>query len=163
MIPVAPTFLWRAGAAVVIVLAALVTGWIKGAAHEQAKHQVAEARRVEAQQGAILARLAENRAELAHQKAVNADITKGKNDEIRDLTARITAAGRLRVGTAICGGPAGTPAPDVPGSGDGADQAGRLVREDVDRDLKALIVAMETDAATGRACQAAAREHGFAD
>jgi len=107
--------------------------------------------------------VAANAREAKRQAAINQTITEGKDREIAALTARLNAAGRLRVGPAICGGgPA--PAAQTPdaGGGHGADTPAGLVREDVDRDFKALILAVETDLATGRACQAAAREHGLA-
>jgi len=145
-----------------IAAAMMAFGWLKGADHVQDKWNAEQAARAQAVADAVLARVAANRKEADRQAAINQRIAKGKNNEIASLTARLNAAGRLRVGPALCGGPApATQAKDAGGS-DGADSPGGVVRDDVDRDLKALILVVETDLATGRACQAAAREHGLA-
>lgn len=134
-------------------------GWVKGAQHVDAKWEAANATRERAEAEALRLRLASNQILKAQQDAINVGITKGKEDEIEALTARLNAAGRLRVGPAICGRPAATTEAPSTASGDSADPPGGLVREDVDRDLKALILAVETDLATGRACQAFNKEN----
>lgn len=143
-------------------VALIAFGWVKGATSVQRKWDAADGHRARAEVAAIQERIAENKREAARQVAINEKITKGKDHEIAQLTARLASAGRLRIGTAICGGPAAPAETAVPSGGDGADSPARLVRSDIDRDFKALILAVETDLATGRACQAAAREHGFA-
>ncbi len=129
-------------------------GWVKGAHHVQADWDADTVLRERAQSKAITDRLASNARLADKQAAANRTITEGKDHEIANLTARVNAAGRVRVGPAICGGSASTTQAPSPASSDSADTSGGLVREDVDRDLKALIVAVETDLATGRACQA---------
>ncbi|GGY68132.1 hypothetical protein [Pseudoduganella albidiflava] len=156
------SILFRAGAAIAVFLAALATGYVAGRSAEQGEHLAAEFERANAEHEAITKRLKDNAAAAARQAATNESITKGKNDEVQPVIARIAAAERVRVGSAICGGSAGASTPEVPSSGDGADSSRRMVRSDVDRDLKALMIAVEKDLATGRACQAAAREHGLA-
>ncbi|MCE3262607.1 MAG: hypothetical protein K0R43_1686 [Pseudoduganella sp.] len=153
---------YRLGLLALSAAALVAIAWAKGAQHVQAKWDAAEGARARAEASAVLARIAENKVEAARQAAANRKITERKDNEIAELTARLNAAGRLRVGSAICGGPPGATQADLPGRGDGADSSAGLVREDVDRDLKALILAVETDLATGRACQAAARDHGLA-
>lgn len=150
--------------ALVLLAAALVGfGWVQGAQHVQDKWNAEHAARAQAVADAVLARVAANKLEVDRQAAINQKITKGKEDEIAKLTARLNAAGRLRVGPAICGGgPAPAAQAADAGGGHGADSPGWLVRNDVDQDLKALILAVEKDLSTGRACQAAAREHGLA-
>jgi len=137
-------------------------GWVKGAHHVRSEWDAATVATERAQSQAITDRLASNARVADKQTAANAAITQEKNHEISILTARVNAASRLRVGPAICGGPAApTEAPST-SSGDGPDSPGRLVREDIDRDFKALIVAVETDLATGRACQAFVIANGLA-
>jgi prophage endopeptidase len=145
-----------------VFAAALVGfGFVKGIVHEQMKSAEAERVRLTANQLALLGRIASNAAVAAKQAADNAGITKGKDDEIKGLTARVDALGRLRHGAGICGGSAAPTETAGPTGSDGTDSSGGLVREDVDRDIKALIVAVETDLATGRACQAFAEKNGL--
>jgi hypothetical protein len=136
-------------------------GYVKGVSHEQAQWEAAENARTAANEKALLARVASNAKTSAIQAATNKAITKGKDDEIARLTARVGALGRLRHGAGICGGPAAATEATGTTSGDGTNTSGGLVREDVDRDLKSLILTVETDFATGRACQAFAKENGF--
>lgn len=137
-------------------------GWVKGASHATEKWEAADAVRVSAQAQAVQLRLASN-ARLAQKQAdTNAAITKGKQDEIDALRARVDAAGRLHHGTAICGGPAPAAQTASATGGNSSDSSGGLVREDVDRDLKSLILAVETDLATGRACQKFTTDNGLA-
>jgi hypothetical protein len=152
---------YRILAILALLAATMGFGWVKGAYHVQSQWDAAEGKRVAAVALAYQTRIAANQAQAAKQAASNATIQKGKDDEITALNARLAVAGRLRVGTAICGGPATTAEASSTASGDGADSPGRLVREDVDRDFKALILAVETDLATGGACQAFIRENGL--
>lgn len=142
--------------------AALVAfGWVKGARHVQARWDAAEGTRAQAVTTAVLARVSANQQEAQRQVAINKSITEEKDHEIAALTTRLASAGRLRVGPAICGRPAAPTETSGPAGSDGTDSSGRLVREDVDRDLKALILAVESDLAAGRACQAFILKHGF--
>lgn len=153
---------YRALALALLAAALVGFGWVKGAGHVQDKWDAAEGTRAQAVTEAVLARVAANKKEAERQAATNRKITEGKDREIASLTARLNAAGRLRVGPAICGGsPAAAQAHGAGGS-DGSDPPATLVSENVDRDFKALILAVETDLATGRACQAFVRENGLA-
>lgn len=153
---------YRALALALLAAALVGFGWVKGAGHVQDKWDAAEGARAQAVTEAVLARVAANKKEAERQAATNRKITEGKDREIATLTARLNAAGRLRVGSAICGGPPAPAQADGARGGDGADPSATLVSENADRDFKALIVAVETDLATGRACQAFVRENGLA-
>jgi hypothetical protein len=144
-------------------LALVAFGWVKGAHHVQAKWDAAEGTRAKAVTGAVLARVAENKQLANSQAAISTAIQETKDHEIADLKTRLAAAGRMRVGPAICGGarPAAPAQAQSTGSGDSADPPQGMVRDDVDRDLKALILAVETDLATGRACQAFLHKNGL--
>lgn len=109
---------------------------------------------------AIINRAQDNAALSIKQNAINAFITKDKDEKLAPVVARITAE-RVRVGSAICGPTAPAKAESSSGS-DGADSSSRLVRSDVDRDIRALKIAVETDLATGRACQTFVIENGLA-
>lgn len=150
---------YRLAMLLALAIACGATGWVKGAGHVQDQWDRAEGTRAAAVASAYQKRIASNKADADRQAATNATITKEKDNEIARLTTRIESLSRLRVGSAICGGPA-TPA-ETPSasSSDSADTSGRLVREDVDRDIKALILDVEKDLATGRACQAFVREN----
>jgi prophage endopeptidase len=109
---------------------------------------------------AVISRVQSNTALGIKQDAINTFIMKAKDEELAPVRSRIAAAPSVRVGTAICGPTAPAQAEDA-ASSDGTDPPGRLVRPDVDRDIRALKLAVEEDLATGRACQAFGRENGF--
>ena len=136
-------------------------GYVKGISHEQAKQHAIATARVVATQKALLTRLASNAAAATRQAATNKEITKGKDDENARLNARVGALGRLGHGAGICGGPAATTEATGASSGDSTNTSGGLVREDVARDLKSLIIAVETDVAIGRTCQAFLAKNGL--
>ena len=153
------SLLWKVGAGLAIA-AALVAA---GAAYRQHLYQLGYDKAVgdrAARDGvAILHRTAENVIVAATQVSINTIITKVKNEELAPVRERIVVE-RVRVGTGICG-PAGTTDPEGAGGSDGTDPPGRLVRPDVERDIRALKLAVEEDLATGRACQAFVRENGM--
>lgn len=108
---------------------------------------------------AVATRLDANKVEMVKNTDINRFITKAKNEELAPVV-RTIYVDRVRVGPASCG-PASTSQAEDAGSGNSADSPGRLVREDVERDTRALTEAVELDLATGRACQAWGHEHGF--
>ena len=149
-----------------VVLAALLVGWLGvrhyGAARFDAGHAAAVDERARLDAAAVLARTRANTQEADRQASVNESITKEKDHEISDLRQRLAAAGRLRVGTAVCPGrPAAATEAESAAGGDSADSPGRLVSAAADRDFKQLIVDVETDLATGRACQAFLQKNGL--
>ena len=109
---------------------------------------------------AIVARVRDNAVLSIKQENINQIITRTKNEETAPVVQRIYVD-RVRVGAGTCGS-AG--AADANGAriGHDADSPGRLVRDDVERDTRALTEAVEQDLATGRACQAFVRENGMA-
>lgn len=108
---------------------------------------------------AVVARVQDNAVLSIKQDAINAVLTKVKNEELAPVLHRI-AADRVRVGPAICGPATPAQAQSAAGS-DRSDPPGRLVRDDIERDLRALKAAVEQDLATGRACQAFVRDNGL--
>jgi prophage endopeptidase len=109
---------------------------------------------------AVVNRTKENATLSIKQDAINAVLTKAKNEELAPVASRI-AAERVRVGAALCNGPATPAKAESAAGGDSADPPGRLVRQDVDRDIRALKLAVEEDLATGRACQRFLQENGL--
>lgn len=150
---------WKIGAAVAMA-GAMVAG---GAAYHHHVYQqgfdAAVAQRAARDAVAVVARVQDNAALSVKQADTNINITKAKNEELAPIVRRIVAE-RVRVGPAICGPSTPTQAASAAGS-DRADPPGRLVRDDVERDLRALKLAVEQDLATGRACQAFIKENGF--
>jgi hypothetical protein len=68
----------------------------------------------------------------------------------------------MRAGLAItCGGPANPAQTASAGGGDAADTGGRLVREDVQRDIDALKLRVEEAFAAGRTYQAFVPANGM--
>lgn len=109
---------------------------------------------------AVISRVQDNAALSIKQNAINAFITKDKNEKLAPVIARI-AAERVRIGPAICG-PSAPAKAESPSGSDDTDSSGRLARSDVERDIRALKISVETDLATGRACQAFVIENGLA-
>lgn len=150
------------GIALLAVVAGLLwTGHHFGAQGVQADWNKDIADRAKAEKAAVLARMSENQGIFRQQEITNQNITKAHNDELAKVRADLSRAPRLRIGSAICGGsarPAQTPGAS---SGNAADTTGRLVREDVGRDIDALKLTVEEALATGRACQAFVTANGM--
>lgn len=141
-----------------LVLGAVGVRWY-GSHKYSLGHAAAVAERAAVDAVAVLRRTQENSVLAARQADINLKITEAKHEEMQPVRERIVTQ-RVYVGSALCG-PASAPSTEVPASGDATDSPGRLVREDAERDLIALKLAVEEDLATGRACQTAAREHGL--
>jgi hypothetical protein len=141
-----------------LVLGTLGVRWY-GASQYAAGHAAAIDERAAADALAVLRRTEENSVLASAQGATNLKITEAKHEELTPVRERIVVE-RVRVGAAICG-PAAPPDADSAAGSDSADPPGRLVREDAERDLVALKLAVEEDLATGRACQAFLRENGL--
>lgn len=149
-----------------VLIALLACGWLGlqhyGAERFAAGRADAIAARKRADAAAVLARASENKAKATQQAVDNLDITKEKDHEIAELRQRLAAAGRLRVGPAVCPDRLAAPTdPEGAAGGDGADPSSRLVSPAADRDLKQLIADVEQDLATGRACQAFLQKNGL--
>lgn len=154
--------LWKGCAMVLaIMLLAAIAGIIY--AHAQGDQQGfdrATTERASRDAVAVITRTHDNAVLSIKQNTINTIITETKNAEITPVVQRIYVD-RVRVGTGTCG-PAGAADTQSAGGGDGANPPGRLVRDDVERDTRALTEAVEQDLATGRACQAFVRENGMA-
>jgi hypothetical protein len=129
------------------------------AARYRAGYDAAVAERAAADAVAVLRRTEENVVTAARQGDINLKITETKHEELAPVRERIVTQ-RVYVGSAICG-PAAPAETEIPNGGDEAHSPGRLVRQDAERDIVALKLAVEEHLATARACQAAAREHGL--
>ncbi|MFC3111053.1 hypothetical protein ACFOFO_24390, partial [Undibacterium arcticum] len=134
----------------------------QGETSMKAEWDADKAVRVQADNAAILSRVKNNERVAEQQHLDNDNITKVHDEELSTVRTALAHSERLRIGTALCGGSAGVTQTAGAGSGDAADPGGRLVREDVGRDLDALKLKMEETAATGRACQSFARANGMA-
>jgi len=111
---------------------------------------------------AVAKRADDNQATAARQAASNATITEKKHEEIQPVRERIVTQ-RVYVGAAVCGERPAVPAEaEGAAGGDVADSARRLVREDVERDIRALKLQVEEHLATARACQQVLRDEGMA-
>ncbi len=141
-----------------LVVGTLGVRWY-GAVQYQAGRTAAVEERAAADARAVLLRTQENAVLAQHQGETNLKITETKHEEMQPVRERIVVE-RVRVGAAICG-PAAAPDAESASGGDGVDPPGRLVREDAERDIVALKLAVEEDLATGRACQAFLRENGL--
>ena len=153
---------WRCIALVLTLLlvAAGVAIVYAHSAGDQAGFERATSERAARDAAAIFARVRDNAALSVKQDNINQIITRIKNEELAPVVRRIYVD-RVRVGSGTCG-PASAAAADGASGSDEADPSGRLVRDDVERDTRALTEAVEQDLATGRACQAFVRENGMA-
>lgn len=161
MIPIAmsPT-LWKIGAGAALVVALGAAHLYRVNAAFDAGHDAAVTERAAADLGAMVSRVQDNAVVEMKQKTINEILTKAKDAELAPVVQRIYVD-RVRVGAGTCGGPPAAAKADGAAGSDSANPPGRLVREDVERDTRALTEAVEQDLATGRACQAFIRENGF--
>lgn len=158
----APYLLWiKLGAAVALVLAIFGAGHHYGSGSVNAKWDKSKAAQAAAENAAILKRTADNAALAAKQSETNSNITKAHDEELATVRASI-ANHRVRVGPAICGRSAARAQAESTSSGDAVDSSSRLVRQDLERDLRALEIRVEEALATGRACQKFVTENGLA-
>lgn len=152
-----------AGVLALVLLAVVGTLGVRWyGAHEFAAGQLAER---EAAHGrelvATVARVQDNAVEASKQQSINLTVTEKTHEELAPVI-RTIYVDRVRVGAASCG-PAPTAETESASGGNGADSAGRLVREDVERDTRALDQRVEEAFATGRACQAWAVANGLGE
>jgi hypothetical protein len=151
---------WKIGAVAVLLVLLSVGHVARVHRADAAGYARAVTERAAADALAVSARLKENAVTGAKQAAANVAITKAKNEEIAPVRTRI-AVDRVRVGPALCSGSTSPTEPKSAASSDGTNPSGRLVRSDVERDIRALKLAVEEDLATGRACQAFLRDNGL--
>lgn len=128
----------------------------------QVKWNADKVARANAEKAAVLARVSENQQIFRQQEITNHNITKAHDEELAKVRADLSRAPRLRIGSALCNGPASPAQTAGASSGNAADTAGRLVREDVGRDIDALKLRVEEAFAAGRACQAFVTSNGMA-
>lgn len=154
--------LWQGIALVQALLLAVACVGIVYArsAGDQAGFERATSERAARDAAAIVARVRDNAALSIKQENINQIITRTKNEELAPVVQRIYVD-RVRVGAGTCG-PASAAAAQGASVSDETDPPSRLVRDDVERDTRALTEAVEQDLATGRACQAFVRENGMA-
>lgn len=131
-----------------------------GAERYDAGHAAAVAERGAQDAVAVLNRTTENATTAAAQAQTNSIITEAKNEELNPVRERIVTQ-RVYVGSALCDGAATSAKAESPAGSDGANSSGRLVRQDVERDIVALKLTVEEDLATGRACQAFLEKNGL--
>lgn len=150
---------WKIGAALALAGAVIAGGAAYRSHVYHLGYDQAKTDRAAADLVATTKRNKENAALAVKQDATNAKIEKVKNEELAPVRDRIVTR-RVYVGTGVCGPSAPAKTEDAARS-DSGDTAGRLVRADVERDLIALKLKVEEALATGRACQAFARENGL--
>lgn len=151
---------WKASAALVLVASLAAAGAAYRSHVWQLGHDAAVAERAARDAVAVLRRTEDNVVVAARQGAINTLIEKANHEELAPVRERIVTQ-RVYVGSAICG-PATAPKTESAGGSDGTDPTRRLVREDVERDIRALKLAVEEQLAAGRACQAFVTKNGMA-
>ncbi|MFJ3045327.1 hypothetical protein ACIPEN_05820 [Herbaspirillum chlorophenolicum] len=148
----------------ILLLLALCLGCeMHGAGRIQKKWDTQVKQQATATEAALELRREQNRAIGAEQALASAKNQKAHDDEIAKVRADLRNSERLRLGAAWCDG--ATPGSAEAGSAsisNGADTGGRLVREDLDRDLKALMDKVETALGAGRSAQKFIRDNGMA-
>ena len=157
------------GIAAIVVLVALTGAWYgvkrhyvkQGRAEVQAVFDKYKAGLVLAENKAIIDRVDESKKLAEKQRIDNLKITKVKDDELAKVRADLASSERLRRGKAICARPATATNTESTSISDATDTGGGAFREDVERDIRALILQTEEVAATARACQAFVIENGL--
>jgi len=144
--------LYRLLAMIGLSLACVGFGFMQGISHETAKRDKEELERQTAAVSAINKRLADNQETIRNQREINKTLTEKKDAELTKVRADLNAE-RLRRGQAICSGSSTQTATSGTSGSNGADTGSGVFREDVERDLKSLILKMEAVAATARTCQ----------
>jgi len=146
-----------------ILALAFGAGWATNGWRLNTKIQTDRAVRTESVVAAVGQRVNENATEEKKQASINKNIDKVKDEELSPVVKHIIAAPRVRVGTAICPSPvARTPEAESASVSNDSDTGGWVVREDLDRDIRALKIKVEEALATGRACQKFVRDNGLA-
>lgn len=153
----------------IALMAALYTGYKtvtghyidKGREEVQALWDVDKKARKKAESEAVEKRLKDNELERRAISERNEIVESIYNEELSKVRSELATAKRLRVGSAICGRP--SIATNAKGTSGGieADTGGVLVREDIERDIRALELRVEESFATGRACQAFVSSNGL--
>lgn len=150
---------WKIGAVIALAGVLLAVDTYRILRADQRGFDRATTERAARDASAVFHRVQDNVAAAAKNEALNKFLAKAKNEELAPVVQRIYVD-RVRVGAGTCG-PATTAKTNDAARSDSTDPPGRLVREDVERDTRALTEAVEQDLATGRACQAWGVANGF--
>lgn len=156
-------------AAIILVLCGLWWGvsrhYIKvGQDEVQAKWDRDKVAQKKAEELAIADRNAENAREKEDQSKRSKANQEKHDAELNEMRNRIIAAQRVRVGTAICSQrPTAASKTEGPQVGTTADTRAVVVRDDIDRDIRALMIRVEEGFAAGRSCQRFIIEEGFTE
>ena len=151
--------MWKVGAAAALVAVLAGAHVYRVEQADSAGYDRAVSDRAARDGVAILTRVQDNAVVSIKQDAINAVLTKAKNEELAPVVRRIYVD-RVRVGPGVCQPAAAAKAEDAAGS-DSGDSTTRLVSPGTEEDLRALIVKVEKHFATGRTCQEWGIKHGF--
>lgn len=153
---------YRIAAIAALIVAVWAFGYHRGSLHVQGQWNASKAAETASINEAILERVAENAKQAEAQSAINAAITKAKNEDLAPVVAAISAD-RLRIGPALCPGRSAAPAQAESASiSHAADNESRGIPPELERDIRALEIRVEEALATGRACQNWITENGMA-
>lgn len=156
MIKIVPSWCWK----LLLVVAALLAVKV----HEQHAIKVTmdayQAAEKVANDLMVDKRREDNRALAAKQQLDSSNIQRKFDEEIATVRTAAARRERMRIGTALCP-VAGSSEASGAGGGNGANSGGRLVPDDIDRDIRALEVKVEEAFAAGRAAQAFIRANGL--
>ncbi len=144
-----------------LVVALLIAANWQGRSAVRQEWKEADAKRLADENTAVEVRNESNRLLAKAQAATNARISNAHQNEITRVRAAVASAPRLRIGPALCNRSASPAEASVSSRSNGTDTASRVLSAEMDGIFRALVLETESVAATGRACQAAAREHGF--
>jgi len=133
-----------------------------GRSEVQQKWNTEKAAAAIAENLALLDREQENAVMALVQKSNNDAIQKEHDGQIDYVRGLLADTKRMRIGAGICAGATRTATSKSANSGNGTDTASRLVRQDIDRDFRALMAQVEGAFAAARACQSFVRANGMA-
>lgn len=156
MLKVVPGWCWS----ILLLVAALLGAELHGRHAVQIKWDAAQQAEKAANDLLVDKRREDNRALAAKQILDSSNIQRKHDEEIATVRVAVARAERLRIGTAICPA-AGSTETSGTYSGDGANSSGRLVPDDIDRDIRALEIKVEEAFAAGRAAQVFIRKNNL--
>lgn len=153
----------------VVLVAALYGGYkaitshyvAKGRAEVQALWDADKEARKVSEAKAVNERLASNELERRAISERNEIVEDTYNEELAKVRNELATAKRLRIGPAICSRSASSTNPQSTPGGVKADTGGGVADDNLDRDIRALMLRAEEGFAAGRACQSFVKANGL--
>lgn len=153
---------FKALAVLCVALALLWIGHRFGAQGVQAKWDRETAQRKADENAAVMSRIRNNERIVEQQAIDKQRMKKGHADEIAQIRAAYAADRGLRLNADVCAGLAEGAKADGAGRGDGTTSGSIALPDEIERDLRALMLEADTVVASCRVAQEFIRSNGMA-